>query len=135
MIILNLNKRIVRVVYILTYSLLLLSVATKLFCIPYISDKFHVLGISEYCHVFGTIELVAVVAFIYPRTIGIGLMMLCSYFGGAIATDMQAQNYLYQPIVVLVFVFVTAVFRKPSLFNDNIKIKWDAQVSQSVEKI
>ena len=118
----NLNKRIVRVIFILTYSLLLLSVVTKLFCIPYISEKFHILGISEYCRIFGMIELIAVIAFIYPRTIGIGLMMLCSYFGGAIATDIQSPNYLYQPLIVLSFVFATAILRKPSLFHERLCI-------------
>jgi hypothetical protein len=119
----NLDKRIVRVIFILTYSLLLFSVATKLFCIPYISEKFHILGISAYCRVFGAIELVAVVAFMYKRTIGIGLMMLCSYFGGAIATDIQSPNYLYQPIVILTLVFIAAALRKPSLFYDSVKMK------------
>lgn len=120
----NLDKRIVRVTIILTYSLLFFSVVTKLFCIPYISEKFHILGISEYCRIFGAIELAAVIAFIHPRTIGIGLMMLCSYFGGAIATDIQSPNYLYQPLMVLVFVIATAILRKPSLFHDSIRVQW-----------
>jgi hypothetical protein len=125
MFIINLDKRIVRVIFILTYSLLLFSVVTKLFCIPYISEKFHALGISGYCRVFGVVELLAVCAFIYPRTIGIGLMMLCSYFGGAIATDIHSPHYLYQPIVVLLFVLTTALLKKPSLFHESIKIPWN----------
>jgi hypothetical protein len=125
MVIVNLDKRIVRVVFILTYSLLLFSVLTKLFCIPYISEKFHTLGISEYCRIFGSIELLAIIAFIYPRTIGIGLMMLCIYFGGAIATDIHSPSYLYQPLVVLAFIFATAIIRKPSLFHENIIIQWN----------
>jgi hypothetical protein len=123
MVIVNLDKRIVRVVFILTYSLLLVSVLTKLLCIPYISEKFHTLGISEYCTIFGSIELLAIIAFVYPRTIGIGLMMLCSYFGGAIATDIHSPEYLYQPLVLLAFVIATAVIRKPTLFYEKIKIQ------------
>jgi hypothetical protein len=49
MVIVKLDKRIVGMDFILTYSLLLISVLTKLFCVPYISEKFHPLGISEYC--------------------------------------------------------------------------------------
>jgi len=118
----NLDRRIVRIIFILTYSLLLLSVVTKLFCIPCISEKFQILGISEYCRIFGMVELIAVIAFIYPRTIGIGLMMLRSYFGGAIATDIHTPNYLYQPLVVLGLVFATAILRKPSLFHERLTI-------------
>jgi hypothetical protein len=124
MLIVNLDKRIVSAVIIVTYFLLLFSVLTKLFCIPYISHKFNTLRISDYCRVFGSIELLAIVAFIYPRTIGIGLMMLCSYFGGAIASDIHSPDYLYQPIVVLTFTLITALIRRPSLFHDRISIHW-----------
>lgn len=125
MIVVNVDKRIVGMIFILTYSLLIFSVITKLFCIPYISDKFHILGISAYCRVFGSIELLATAAFIYRKTIGVGLMMLCCYFGGAIATDIQSPNYLYQPLIVLAFVIATAILRKPSLFYENISIQWE----------
>lgn len=106
-------------VIILTYFLILFSVLTKLFCIPYISYKFHSLGISDFCRVFGSIELLAIAAFIYPRTIGIGLMMLCSYLGGAIATDIHSPDYLYQTIVMLTCILITALIRRPSLFHDS----------------
>ena len=135
MVVVRIDKRIVRVIFILTYSLLLFSVATKLFCIPYISQKFHILGISEYCRIFGSIELLAVITFMYPRTIGIGLMMLCSYFGGAIATDIHSPAYLYQPLIVLTFVFATALLKKPSLFADNIRIERDNQVSLIIKRL
>ncbi len=120
--IVHVDKKVVRVISILTYSVLLFSVATKLFCIPYISEKFHILGISEYCRVLGIVELIAISIFIYRRTIGFGLMLLCGYFGGAIAMDIQSPNYLYQPLVVMTFVLITAAIRKPSLFHEDLTI-------------
>jgi len=99
----------VRAIFVLTYFVLFFSVITKLLCIPYISTKFHSLGIGEYCQIFGLIELVGIAAFMYQRTIGIGLILLCSYFGGAIATDIHSIYYLYQPVIVLSLVLLTAL--------------------------
>lgn len=118
MILLKIDKRIMRVIKILTYLLLLLSVITKLFCVPYISHKFHLLGISDFCHLFALIELIGVAFFLYEKTIGLGLVFLCSYFGGAIATDIHSPEYLYQPLVVLSFVFISAFVRRPGIFHE-----------------
>jgi hypothetical protein len=122
MIIVKINKRMVWVICALTYFVLIFSVIIKLLCVPYISAKFQTLGIAEYFHVFGLIELLGIVVFINQRTIGIGLILLCSYFGGAIATDIHFINYLYQPVIVLALVLITALIRKPSIFFDGLKV-------------
>jgi hypothetical protein len=123
MVILDVHKHVVRLVSSLTYTLLFFSVITKLFCIPYISEKFHILGIADYCQLFGVIELISIVLFAYARTMGIGIIMLCSYFGGAIATDVQSPNYLYQPFVVLGLVLISTFLKKPSFFHDGFRIE------------
>lgn len=123
MVLLTIDKRIVRTLYVLTYFLLFFSICTKLFCIPYISTKFHSLGIAEYCRLFGIIEMIAVTAFLFCKTIGLGLVMLSAYFGGAIATDLHSPEYLYQPVIVFSLVIATSVIRKPSLLSDIVQIE------------
>lgn len=123
MVILRVNAKVVGAVKVLTYFLLLFSVVTKLFCIPYISHKFASLGIAAFCHVFGVIELVAICFFFYEKTMGLGLMLLCCYFGGAIATDIHAPQYLYQPVTVVVFVVLTAFVRKPAIFLNGLEMR------------
>lgn len=54
---------------------------------------------------------------------GLGLIMLSAYFGGAIATDLHSPEYLYQPIVVLTFVIATSAMRNPLLWSDIIRIE------------
>ncbi|PRY14898.1 hypothetical protein CLV24_103135 [Pontibacter ummariensis] len=103
-----------------TYFLLAFSSLTKIFFIPYIAAKFEVLGIAEFGRLFGYMELIAFMLYIYPRTMGFGFVLLCSYLGGAIATDIHAPEYLYQPIVVLTFVFLTTYLRNPALFSDRL---------------
>ncbi len=121
-IVVSINKRVVRAVTVLTYTLLLLSVMTKLLCIGYISDKFQTLGIHHLCRLLGTLELIAVILFYFNKTFNIGLILLVAYFGGAIATDLQAPQYLYQPAVLLGLVIFTGLFHRPIIFMNELKL-------------
>lgn len=116
----KINRTWVTTITAVTYLLLALSTLTKLLFIPYIAIKFEVLGIAGYGRLFGLVELVAFVLYLHPRTVGLGLVLLCSYFGGAIATDLHAPQYLYQPVTVLSLVFITTYLRKPSIYSDKL---------------
>ena len=105
-----------------TYFLLAFSTLTKILFIPYIAVKFEVLGIADYGRLFGLVELVAFLLYLHPRTLGLGFVLLCSYFGGAIATDLHAPEYLYQPVVVLALLFLTTYLRRPAIFSDKLAI-------------
>ena len=63
----------------------------------------------------GIIEILSVVLFVYPRTGILGLLMLSSYLGGAIATHLQHQQNILSPIVIEALVWITAVIRFPEL--------------------
>lgn len=114
------KKPLVTTVLAVTYFLLAFSSLTKILFIPYIAAKFEVLGIADFGRLFGYMELTAFILYLYPRTMGLGFVLLCSYLGGAIATDIHAPQYLYQPVVVLTFVFLTTYLRNPSLFSDRL---------------
>ena len=134
MVIFRLNEKVVRVVKILTYFLLFSSVVTKLFCIPYINHKFGILGIAEFCELFGFIELIAICFFFYDKTLGLGLVLLCSYFGGAIAMDLHSPEYLYQPMVVITFVIVTSFIRNPAIFHHGLAIREENSIKTVILK-
>ena len=117
---LQINRSWVTAIIAVTYLLLAFSTLTKLLFIPYIAIKFEVLGIAAYGRLFGLVELMAFLLYLHPRTLGLGFVLLCSYFGGAIATDLHAPQYLYQPVIVLTLVFITTYLRKPSIFSDKL---------------
>lgn len=123
--ILRIDRRIVKAIKAFTFILLVGSVATKLFCIPYISNKFHALGISEFCYLLGSTELISIAFFYYEKTIGLGVVLLACYLGGAIATDIHSTQYLYQPVVVLSFVILTAILKKPEIFHSRFYLHDD----------
>ncbi|OOQ61554.1 DoxX family protein [Mucilaginibacter pedocola] len=65
--------------------------------------------------VLGIIELVSVALFVYPRTGVLGLLLLSSYFGGAIATHLQHQQNIVFPMAIEALVWIAAAVRFPEL--------------------
>lgn len=49
-------------------------------------------GFGPYITVFGVIEVISLFLFFYPKTNKIGFYLLCSYLGGAFATDLSMGN-------------------------------------------
>lgn len=65
--------------------------------------------------VLGIIEISSVVLFLYPRTGLLGLLLLSSYLGGAIATHLQHQQNILFPMAFEAVLWIAAVIRFPEL--------------------
>lgn len=65
--------------------------------------------------ILGIIEVVSVILFLYPRTAILGLLLLSSYLGGAIATHLQHGQSIIFPAAFEVVLWVAAVIRFPEL--------------------
>jgi hypothetical protein len=63
----------------------------------------------------GMIELGSVILFTIPRTGILGLLLLSSYMGGAIATHLQHGQSILFPAGIAALVWGTAVIRFPEL--------------------
>lgn len=63
----------------------------------------------------GIIELTSAVLFVIPRTATIGLLLLASYMGGAIATHLQHHEPIGFPVGIEVFIWIIAVLRLPEV--------------------
>lgn len=66
--------------------------------------------------VLGLIELASAALFLVPRTALLGLLLLASYLGGAIATHLQHQQSILLPAAIEALVWATAIVRTPKLF-------------------
>jgi hypothetical protein len=69
---------------------------------------------SQYT-VLGIIEVVSVILFLYPRTAILGLLLLSSYLGGAIATHLQHGQSIIFPAFFEAVLWISAVIRFPEL--------------------
>jgi len=74
-------------------------------------------GISPATYrVLGLVELTSAALFLVPRTVVLGLLLLASYMGGAIATHLQHQQSIVLPAAIELLVWATAIVRMPKLF-------------------
>lgn len=64
----------------------------------------------------GVIELGSAALFLVPRTSIIGLLLLTSYMGGAIATHLQHGQSVLFPAAIEAWIWATAFVRLPDLF-------------------
>ncbi|MBO0357881.1 DoxX family protein [Hymenobacter sp. BT186] len=73
-------------------------------------------GVADYRIGLGLMELLFTALFLYPRTMKLGLLLLTSYFAGAIATDLSHGHSLVAPVLILTLVWIAAFLRDRSAF-------------------
>lgn len=65
----------------------------------------------------GIIELASVILFVIPRTAVLGLLLLSSYLGGAIATHLQHGQSMIFPAAIEALVWIAALIHYPRLWQ------------------
>jgi hypothetical protein len=71
----------------------------------------------------GVVELASVILFMIPRTGVLGLLLLSSYLGGAIATHLQHGQSIVFPVAIEAFIWIAALIRFPQLRETNMDSK------------
>lgn len=97
-------------------SMLIASAIDKIIPTQHAIDMASSFGISTNQYlILGIIEVISVLLFLYPRTAIVGLLLLSSYLGGAIATHLQHGQEILFPSVFEAIVWIAAVIRFPEL--------------------
>jgi len=65
--------------------------------------------------ILGIIEILSAILFLIPRTSVVGLLLLASYLGGAIATHLQHGQPVAFPAGIEALVWITAMIRLPEI--------------------
>ena len=74
-------------------------------------------GLSEEIAIIGFLEVTTAIIYLVPRTSSAGTLLVCSFWGGAIATHLAAGDGGYAaPIVLGVLTWVGAYLRVPGAF-------------------
>ena len=74
------------------------------------------ISVADY-RLLGVLELGSALLFVIPRSMMVGLLLLSSYLGGAIATHLQHEQSMLFPAAIEALVWVTAVVRYPKLLK------------------
>lgn len=110
------TTRILSIVLMVIPSLMLImSAIMKLSHAPAFVEGFSKSGLGNYLTLIGSIELIAVALFLYPKTSKIGFLLLCSYLGGAIATEL-ASGQAPMAAVFLTLFWVAVYLRNKWMF-------------------
>jgi hypothetical protein len=103
-------------IYLLGFMLVGSAVA-KFARIPMVLEQFRVLGFEDGRLMFiGILEIVCAALFMLPRTRSIGLLLVSSYLGGAIATHVgHGQPTAVEPAFLLGLFWLGAWLRHPQI--------------------
>lgn len=88
----------------------------KLLGSPEVKATLETVGAADLRVPLGLMELLFAALFVYPRTLKLGLLLLTSYFAGAIATDLTHAHTPGPAILILTLVWIAAFIRDRTAF-------------------
>jgi hypothetical protein len=74
------------------------------------------LGVGSVIVPLGIAEIVFAIMYLIPQTMSLGFFLICSYFGGAIATDLSHGGSPVVPMVILTLFWLATYLRRPNWF-------------------
>lgn len=116
-------RRISSIIFlVLTSAMILYSGIMKLTHNARVVDTLTKYGVGEFINLFAAMEIVFTVLFIFPKTFKIGFILLSCYFSGAMATDLSHEHGIFNPLIPIALVWVTAFLRDSSIFLPTKKV-------------
>jgi len=133
------TKRVIagNVLIFLGGFVLLFTAGVKLAQIPKVVDQFNAFGFDGSKLVMvAALELTCAVLFLIPATRSVGLLLVSSYLGGAIATHIQHGQSLLPPAIVLTLLWLGAWLRHPELLwsLNRIRLSHKTQLDSTYPK-
>ncbi|MGP8215448.1 MAG: DoxX family protein [Bacteroidia bacterium] len=96
-------------------AMVLMSAVMKFSGAEMIVNTFATYGLGAYVKIFGAIEIISLILFFYPKTSKIGFLLLCSYLGGAFATEL-AHSQMPMSAMLLILFWVSVFIKDKSTF-------------------
>jgi hypothetical protein len=111
------KRRILGSILLSMSGLMLLgSAGVKLAHVPQVVDQLAAMGFDGGKLMFiAALEIVSAVLFLVSFTRSLGLLLVSSFLGGAIATHLQHGHPIYQPAFVLLLIWLGAWLRHPQI--------------------
>lgn len=95
---------------------LLASATTKLAQIPKVMAELGAMGVhGNNVTLIAMLEVISALLFLLPATRSVGLLLVSSFLGGAIATHLEHGQPVIQPAVVLLLIWLGTWLRHPDI--------------------
>lgn len=112
----NFRKGAGTVLLVLSSVLLIGSAAAKLAHVPPVVAQLSAAGFDgSKLNLVGFLELVSALLFLIPVSRSVGLLLVSSFLGGAIATHLQHGQSIAPPSIVLLLIWLAAALRHPQI--------------------
>jgi hypothetical protein len=128
--------RIGAVLVFLGAILLLGSAGTKVAHVPAVVNQLAANGFPPDKAMFvAFLELSSAALFLFPATRAVGLLLVSSFLGGAIATHLQHSQSIAPPSILLLLLWLGAWLRHPEILWSFRAKKSSATVSSSLRQV
>ncbi|WP_340644222.1 DoxX family protein [Phenylobacterium sp.] len=98
-----------RVLSGLFVAFMLMDLTMKLLDLPVVAETSRQLGLpTDQARLLGTIQLICVALYVYPRTSVLGAILVTAYMGGAIETHLRVASPLFTHILFGVYLALIA---------------------------
>ncbi|MFD3262662.1 DoxX family protein [Phenylobacterium ferrooxidans] len=98
-----------RVLSGLFVAFMLMDLTMKLLDLPVVAETSRQLGLpTDQARLLGTIQLICVALYLYPRTSVLGAVLVTAYMGGAVETHLRVGSPLFSHILFGVYLAVMA---------------------------
>ena len=96
--------------------MLIASAAAKFAHVPQVVNQLATMGFDgDRLTFIAALEVLSAVLFLVPFTRSLGLLLVSSFLGGAIATHLQHGQPIYQPSFMLFLIWLGAWLRHPQI--------------------
>ena len=109
-------KIVTQIITILSALMITLSGVMKLIQAEAVVTTLTPMGLAPYIQFLGIMEIIFAALFIFNKTRKIGFMLLCCYFGGAIATELSHGGNYVNAAFPLALVWISAFLQDRSIF-------------------
>ncbi|HCM75662.1 MAG TPA: hypothetical protein DIS90_04735 [Cytophagales bacterium] len=110
------KKNIIKVLTVFVALLVIFSGIMKLVGDEEVVQVMANVGVDQYVPYLGLMEITFGVLFLFPKTFKLGFILLSCYFAGAIATELSHQGSIYNPLFLLVLIWIATYLNNPAVF-------------------
>lgn len=110
------KKNIIKVLTVFVALLVIFSGIMKLVGDEEVVKVMANVGVDQYVPYLGLMEITFGVLFLFPKTFKLGFILLSCYFAGAIATELSHQGSIYNPLFLLVLIWIATYLKNPAVF-------------------
>jgi len=112
----NSNKTNAKIFIVIASLLIAVGAISQIAGLKSVAEDMIKAGVGNYYRGLGVLKLIFLVLYIYPKTFKLGFLLLCCFFGGAMATLLSHQMSPLPPAIPLMVLWIATYLRDKSVF-------------------